>query len=119
MSGRDGDEDEIFEILDDGYARDILIETRSGPVSADELSEVCDVSPSTVYRRVERLQEHDLLEGQQRLDPDGHHYEVYTARLQRVTVELTEDGFIVEIDRTEPADAADRFTELFEELSGE
>ena len=102
----------MFELLDDEYARDILVATYREPKSADALAEVCDASPSTIYRRVERLEDQRLLDAEQRLDPDGHHYEVYAACLQRVTVELTEDGIEIDVDREE--DAVDRFTRLYE-----
>lgn len=114
--GGAADDEELFELLDDPYARRILVETREDPRSADALSDACDASPSTVYRRIERLRERDLLAGEQRIDPDGHHYEVYVARLDRVTVDLTADGFEVAVERRE-ADPADRFTRLYEELS--
>ncbi|NEU55983.1 winged helix-turn-helix domain-containing protein [Halorussus sp. MSC15.2] len=102
----------MFDLLDDEYARTILVSTYREPMSADALAEACDASPSTIYRRVERLQEQRLVEAEQRLDPDGHHYEVYSACLQRVTVELTEDGIELDVDREE--DPADRFTRLYE-----
>ena len=114
---RRSDDEEIYTLLDDDYARRILVETHEDARSAEALSEACDASESTIYRRVERLREHDLLEGVQRLDPGGHNHEVYAARLERVTVELTDDGFVVEVDRREE-NAADRFTRLYEELSG-
>jgi DNA-binding Lrp family transcriptional regulator len=113
---RPADDEEVIGLLDDRYAREILVETREDALSAEALSETCDASPSTIYRRIERLRERDLLEGQQRLDPDGHHYEVYAARLRRVDIELTPDGFDIEVERSED-DAADRFTRLYEELS--
>lgn len=112
-------DEEVFELLDDPYAREILVETWDGAQSAEALSEACDASRSTIYRRIERLRERDLLEGEQRLDPAGHHHEVYSARLERVTVELTSDGFVVEIDRIESDDPADRFTRLYRGLSNE
>jgi predicted transcriptional regulator len=110
------DDEELFDLLDDQYARRILVAARDGPRSADALSDACDASPSTIYRRIERLRERDLIAGEQRIDPDGHHYEVYSARLDRVTIDLTEDGFEVTVERYE-SDPADRFTNLYEELS--
>jgi predicted transcriptional regulator len=108
----DADASAMFELLDDDYARTILVATYREPMSADALAEVCDASPSTIYRRVERLEDQRLLDAEQRLDPDGHHFEVYTACLQRVTVELTDDGIEIDVDRDE--DAVDRFTRLYE-----
>lgn len=119
MSDGDGrGEDTVLSLLDDEYAEDILVETYVEPRSARRLAELCDASRSTVYRRIEQLQDHDLVETRQQIDPDGHHREVYAASLERVTVELTDDGFDVTVDRAEE-DAASRFTRLYEEFTGE
>lgn len=49
------------------------------------------------------------------LDGDGHHYKTYTARRERITTELTDGAFEINvIYRLE--DAANRFTDLFEEV---
>lgn len=109
----------IAELLADDTARRILLETRTEPMDADALSERCDVSPSTVYRRIDQLREHDLLVERTQPDADGHHYQVYAARLERVAVDVTDDGFEVSLDRAEPDDRteegpADRFTRLVE-----
>jgi predicted transcriptional regulator len=114
----DGDGDDVLALLDDDYAEEILAQTSVEPRSARRLAELCDVSRATVYRRIEELQEQDLVETRQQIDPDGHHREVYAASLERVTVELTADGFDVSVDRAEE-DAASRFTRLYEEFTGE
>ncbi len=106
---------EIAALLEDEYAHAILIHTSEQTMSAPELSDACDASVSTIYRRIERLQEHDLLAEQLQLDQDGHHYKTYTARLDRVEIELRDGAFEIEITYR-PDDAADRFTELFEGL---
>lgn len=105
----------VVELLDDDYAREILAATSMEPLSADELAERCDASPPTVYRRLDRLRDQDLVTAQQELDPEGHHYDVFSARLSRVTVDLEDGEYRIDIERREP-DAADRFTELFEGL---
>ncbi|GAA0673122.1 helix-turn-helix domain-containing protein [Natronoarchaeum mannanilyticum] len=111
----DDEDAELLSLLDDEYARAILIETSKEPMSADALTERCDASPPTVYRRIDRLDEHDLVEAEQELDPDGHHYKTYRARLERVSVELSDGEMEVRVDRTDE-NAADRFTRLYEEL---
>ncbi|WP_049900624.1 winged helix-turn-helix domain-containing protein [Halococcus agarilyticus] len=111
----DGDLSEVAELLDDPYARAILAKTSIEPMSAKMLSDRCDASLPTVYRRIERLQEHDLLREQQQLDPDGHHYKSYEARLEQVSIDLEDGTYSVEITRTE-REAADRFSDLVEEL---
>lgn len=105
---------DVAGLLEDEYAREILVNTCGEPMSANELAAQCDASPPTIYRRIDRLREHDLVTSEQELDPDGHHYEVFSANLQRVTIELDDDGFEVAIEHQ--TDPADRFTDLFEEL---
>ena len=62
MSRGEGESEDVLAILDDEYAKDILVETHAEPRSARRLAELCDASRSTIYRRIERLQAHDLLE---------------------------------------------------------
>jgi DNA-binding transcriptional ArsR family regulator len=109
------DGDEVLSLLDDEYARAILIETSREPMSADALTERCDASPPTIYRRIDRLDEHDLVEAEQELDSDGHHYKTYRARMERVSVELDDGQLVVDVQRADET-AADRFTRLYEEL---
>ncbi|WP_313692531.1 winged helix-turn-helix domain-containing protein [Halorarum halobium] len=110
----DGDVTGVVDLLGDDYARTILTQTRREPKSVDALSDACEADPSTVYRRVQRLQAADLLEDHQRLDPDGHHYKVYAASVREVRVRLDEDGFEVDVERDPEENAADRFTRLYE-----
>ena len=105
----------VGELLEDEYARSILAATSTEPLSATELAERCEASSPTVYRRLERLQELDLLEAEQTLDPEGHHYRRFSARLERVTIELKNGEYQVSVDRTAD-DAVERFTKLYEEL---
>jgi DNA-binding transcriptional ArsR family regulator len=107
-----GSPKEVVDLVSDDYAWQILAETREDDRSAETLSETCDADPSTIYRRIERLEEAELLEAEQQLDPGGHHYKTYRANLDAIHVHLDEDGFTIEIDRREPP--ADRFTRLYE-----
>ena len=113
----DTETEQLLALLDDEYARTIILETYRDPQSVDALSAACDADPSTVYRRIDRLQDHDILQDQQRLDPGGHHYKVYVARLEGVAIDVTDDGFDVAVDYSEE-EAADTFTRLYEEFSG-
>ncbi|WP_224450439.1 helix-turn-helix domain-containing protein [Haloprofundus salilacus] len=105
----------VSALLEDEYAHAILIQTSRREMSAPELSEACDASVSTIYRRIERLQEYDLLDERLQLDRDGHHYNTYKARLERIEIELTDGEFEIEVTYREET-AADRFTDLFEGL---
>lgn len=105
----------VVELLDDEFAREILIFTSMEPMTVQELSNRSDASPSTLYRRVERLQETELLVEQPRIRSDGHHDTVYAAALEQVRISLANGEFTVHIDRSEE-DAADRLRRLWGDL---
>lgn len=108
------DSSELFALLDDEYARAILTETSDRAMSARTLSERCEASLPTIYRRLDRLGECDLIGERTEIAPDGNHYSVYEARLERLEVTLDEGDLSVEVTREE--DVADRFTRLWEGL---
>lgn len=119
----DGDVAELLDTLSDDYARAILVETSVEPMSANTLSDRCDASLPTVYRRIERLQELDLIEEQTRIDPGGSHHKVYAAKLSTVSLDLDGGDLEAEIEREETElaleaeeDVADRFTRMWEGL---
>ena len=115
--GVDSADTELLALLNDEYARTIIRETYAKRCSVGTLSQACDADPSTVYRRIDRLQERGLLTDHQELDPGGHHYKVYSARVEHIAIDVTEEGFEITVDYAEP-EAADRFTQLYEEFSG-
>jgi len=108
------DLDAVAQLLEDDCVQRILTATLDEPMSASELTEVCDASRATVYRRLDDLSERGLVDDRTRPDADGHHRTVYRATLDRVVVDLTEDGFEVTVATRESA--ADRFTDFVEGL---
>ncbi len=107
----------VVDVLDDPYTRTILLQTVDEALSADELVDEIETSRSTVYRRIRRLVELDLLKETQELNPDGNHFNTYRARLDRVTINLGTDSFEIDIDRrTVEDDAVDRLNRLYERL---
>jgi len=105
---------EISGLLADETTQRILIETTDEPMSADELSDACGVSPQTVYRRLESLQEYNMVTEDVEIDDDGHHHKVYTATLDQVTIKLTPDGFRFDLSLRERMAA--RFTQFVTEV---
>ena len=103
---------EFIDLIDDEHVRSILAATSAEPLSAGELSDVCDVSVSSIYRRVETLEERDLLREQTRPRADGHHESVYTASLNRFELIIQDGEFDWELERDE-ADIADELTRLW------
>lgn len=104
----------VAALLADDCARTILEETAATPHSVAELDERCGASRPTIYRRLEQLEAQDLVDVQTRPDDAGHHYKVYRAALDRVVVELTDDGFELRLARRDRM--ADRFTRFVEDL---
>jgi DNA-binding transcriptional ArsR family regulator len=112
---------EVLDLLSDEYARDILAATSTEPMSANSLSERCDASLPTIYRRIERLQEQDLLEQRLRIDEDGTQREVYSARLASFSLELDAGSYESTIERTDrdpihEEDTVDRLKRMWEGL---
>lgn len=98
--------------LEDDCARTILKATVREPKSADELVAQCDASRATVYRRLEELEDHALVEVRQQPDVEGHHYKIYAAALDRVVINLTPNGIELSVNRRDQmADRLRRFIE--------
>lgn len=111
------DPEEVFDLLADDYASDILLEANRKPMTAQELSDALGVHHSTVYRRLERLQTHNLLSEQLRIDPGGHHATVYRTNLRQLTVMLDDDGYQVQLRLEE--DPIDRMADMWQQIRGE
>ena len=104
----------VLAILDDEYARSILTETSVEPMSASTLSERCDASLPTIYRRIDRLKECQLVTEETEVAADGNHYSVYSANLDRLEISLEEDEFSFELAYRDEEDVADKFTSMWE-----
>lgn len=103
----------VLALLDDDHARSILTATSLEPMSAKELSDHCDVSQATAYRRVERLTDAGLVAERTRPRADGHHDTVYVATLDELSVRLRDGELKFDVDRRSD-DVADRLTRLWE-----
>jgi biotin operon repressor len=110
----DTDDAAIFRLLDDQYARCILTETSDEPMSAKELGDACDASLSTVYRRADELQQHGLVTEQTKADADGHHFSLYQATVENITVEF--DAGTVSVSVSKRSDPADQFAQIWDEI---
>jgi biotin operon repressor len=108
----DTDDAAIFRLLDDQYARCILTETSTEPMSAKELGDACDASLSTIYRRADDLQDHGLLTESTEVDAEGHHYTRYQSLVENVNVGF-DDGD-VEVTLSKRSDPADRFADIWD-----
>lgn len=103
--------------MEDEYARTILVVASHESVSAKRLSDECDASLPTIYRRTASLRECDLLEESVSLDPDGNHRTLYETAIEHIGVTI-KDGAI-ELRVAEREDAADQFSRIRDRMSVE
>jgi len=86
-------------------------------MTAPELSEQCNMSKSTVYRRLNTLEECGLVRATHVPDPDGNHKKRYKSQLDELVVSLDEGEFNVNLQTaTQVQEFADAFTDLWEGL---
>ena len=108
------DPDAIFEVLCSNHAREILIAADDEPCSAQNLAERCDTSLPTIYRRVNELVEHNLLEEVTQIADDGNHYTLYVSNLDTIRFDVEQTGFNATVSLRQ--DIIDRFGNFWREL---
>ena len=108
------DPDDIFEVLSSEISREILAAASVRPMSAQELEQVCDASLPTIYRRLEMLQNYDLLSEQQVVDPEDGQYKQYSTDLKEINIVVENGSYNVDI-RVQK-DTVDKFGKLFRDL---
>jgi DNA-binding transcriptional ArsR family regulator len=92
----------LIDLLSDEYARAFLEAVRTEAKSARRLAEECEVSRSTVYRRLDRLQEAGLVVERLECEPNGHHRRTFAAAVETVGVELGDAGFETAVEAGDP-----------------
>lgn len=107
----------VVSLLDDECARAILVATSTDALSATDLDDRLDASLSTVYRRLERLDDAGLVVEETRPRTDGHHDTVYSADLDEFTVSLADGELDCELRRRRD-DVAGRLARRWEDLKG-
>jgi DNA-binding transcriptional ArsR family regulator len=105
----------LFDVLADRTARTILGLVHGSPRSAQELREASNASLKTVYRRLEELQEADLVTGVPRTGADGNHYTAYVSTVDEleISIDLGEEAVEVAV---EERDDVDRFIDVWTQL---
>ena len=105
---------EVLDVIADEYALNILTETEQEAKSAKDLTETCDASETTVYRRIERLKSHGLIKERLEIDRNGHHRKLYNATLEGLSINV-EDGSVTVTVETQD-DVADRFGQMWGQM---
>lgn len=110
---------EILAVLADEDVRTI-IRTVEEPMTAQELQMQCDIPESTLYRKLERMTDVDLLSQRTRIRRDGRHTNEYTTAFESITIRRSDEDGSLAVTVTPVAKAADeRLAELWSEVSRE
>jgi predicted transcriptional regulator len=106
---------EMLRVLGNEYNPQILSFAHE-PRSAQELSDELDVPIATCYRRIEELQEADLLEHHDRvLSDERRRVNVYRRNIEEVVVRFDEGD--VDVDVEERQQIKNRLDEAWRQLS--
>lgn len=107
--------EDVLDTIGDEGARRILAAINSDPRPAKELAAETGLSLPTVYRRLDRLEEHDLVTERTAVAADGNHRSVYASNFDSTVIALQDDGYRVRIRHRD--DPSDRFSLLWDELA--
>jgi len=90
------DASSILWILSDSYCRTILRNIRDVPKSCMEISVECKIPISTVYRRMQYLQDQRLIQTSGTISSEGKKYFLYKSKIRSMHA-LFDDELIVNI----------------------
>ncbi len=121
-STRDDDylSDDVLSTLGDEPTRRI-IETLSEPMTANELSEACDIPLSTMYRKLDTLSDASLITESTQIQQGGQHTTRYELDFTEISILLSDDHTLATaIDRpTRESTADQRLEELWAQIREE
>lgn len=83
---------ELLDVLDDAGCRAILDATSDSALSANEVSETCELPLSTAYRKLDLLTDAGLLEERTRIRRSGKHASEYSRSVTDVVVSISPHG---------------------------
>lgn len=113
----EGEREQVLDLLADDYARQILAYLSDSPMLVEDLGERCEGSESTIYRRLDRLEEMGLVSEGLQIDPEGHHRKRYETILESVLVTFEDGNYEIQLEIDE--DPPDRFARMWGDMRGE
>ena len=110
----------VLDTLGDESTR-AIIEALSEPMTANELSEACDIPLSTMYRKLDRLTETDLVRESTEIRESGQPTTRYARAFTELSVAVSDDEeLFTTVERPAAEQTADqRLEELWTELREE
>jgi len=101
----------VFQVLADEYSRRILLAADREPRTAKDLSDICDASLTTIYRRVSTLQDHGLVREHSTVGADGAHRSQFETTLEELHITVADGEFSLSVETRD--ELADNFTSLW------
>ena len=83
--------DRLLNLLHDQECRDIMCKTKEQTLTAEELSEHCEIALSTTYRKLDQLVDAGIVEEQIRLSIQNQQTREYSLRVSEFNVDVTDD----------------------------
>lgn len=109
---------DVLDALEDPVCRTIIKQLTT-PMTANEISDVCDIPLSTTYRKLELLTDASVLDEQTEIRSDGHHTTRYRTAFEAVEITLNENReFEVALTRP-PRSADEQLAQLWAEVQKE
>ena len=102
----------LIELFADDYSREILLAADETPRTAKELSQRCDASLATVYRRLSTLQEHDLVGVHSTIGSGGEHKRRFETTVETLHVAISDGELELSVETRD--ELADNFTTLWQ-----
>lgn len=105
----------MLEAASDEVSRSILSACMPQARPVKEISDVTEVPLATVYRRVDALQEADLLIVERSaISEDGSRYDLYRSRLEDILVRISAEG--TRVTWSSQASVEDRIARMWEQM---
>ncbi|MFB6282726.1 MAG: hypothetical protein ABEK59_02175 [Halobacteria archaeon] len=109
------DKGQQLELLGDECCREILEKIKTEPKSVKEINEECsNISMPTVYRRINKLMEFDIITESTAVDLKGSHNKTYKLNLKGLEISMEDDG--LEVDFYYEEDDLERVKKVIEKV---
>lgn len=92
------DTDELLALLGDEYARNILSTLGDESLPAREIANRSEISRATVYRRINRLEDVDIVEEVMSIHPEGQHRREFRIAHDHIELSLVDKAASGETD---------------------
>lgn len=109
---------DVLDALDDPDCRTIL-RLLEQPLTANELTDRCEIPQSTMYRKLDLLSDASLVEEQLEIRANGRHTRRYRVNFDEVRFSLTDERSLDVAISREEASPEKRLTALWSEVRKE